>query len=132
MTAEWWTGQRLRFDLFTSQRVLNEAAAGDADAASRRLTELQGIPVLKITDETDELVRRFVARGVIPAKALEDAFHVAIATIHGMDYLLTWNCRHIVNAEIIRKLAEIANGMNYPLPVLCTRSAPSLAQLMGD
>jgi hypothetical protein len=82
---------------------------------------------LELNDEARELARGFLKAGLIPAKAVEDAFHVAIATLHGMDYLLTWNCRHIANAEIIRRLAEFCEGLGYELPTLCTPE-----QLMGD
>jgi len=70
---------------------------------------------------------KLVRRLVLPAKAVEDAFHVAIATLHGMDYLLTWNCRHIANAEIIRRLVELCEELGYELPTLCTPE-----QLMGS
>lgn len=127
LTADWWNNRRDRFRLHISERVLREARSGDADAAARRLAELQGIPLLKITDEVTELLRQFLAKGIIPRKAAEDAFHIAIATVNRMNYLLTWNCRHIVNAEIMKGLAKAAAVMGYTLPVLCTPE-----QLMGD
>ena len=73
------------------------------------------------------MAARFLDGGLIPAKAVEDAFHVAIATLNGMDYLLTWNCRHIANAEIIPRLAKACEELGYELPALCTPE-----QLMGD
>jgi hypothetical protein len=127
LTTEWWSEHRDRFNLFVSELVLEEAARGDAEAATRRLAELRSLAVLELTDQARELARRFVASGVLPPKAVEDAFHVAIATLHGMDYLLTWNCRHIANAEIIRRLAELCEELGYELPMLCTPE-----QLMGD
>jgi hypothetical protein len=107
--------------------VLEEAGAGDAEVAARRLAELDGIAVLDLTEEARELARRFLGSGVIPPKAVEDAFHVAIATVHGMDYLLTWNCRHIANGEIMKRLAEVAAEAGLALPWLCTPE-----QLMGN
>ena len=87
---------------------------------------LAGIPELEFTPEARDLAKRFLAEGAIPAESLEDAIHVAIATVNGMDYVATWNCRHIVNAEIMKRLVKIAENAGYSLPVLCTPE-----QLMG-
>jgi hypothetical protein len=96
-------------------------------AASRRLAELACIPELEFTPGARNLVARFLARGAMPRTSLEDAIHVAIATVHGMDYLLTWNCRHILNAEIMKRMVQVARDAGYTLPVLCTPE-----QLMGN
>ena len=127
LTGEWWNDHRHRFSLFISPRVLAEAGSGDSAAATRRLAELEGIPVLAFTPEARLLVARFLGNGLIPDRSVEDAAHVAIATVHSMDYLLTWNCRHIVNAEIMKRLAAVAAAEGYSLPVLCTPE-----QLMGE
>ena len=127
LTSDWWNDHRHRFSLFVSERVLREAGSGDAIAAARRLAELAGIPQLEFTPEALDLARRFLSEGAIPVKSLEDAIHVAIATVNGMDYLATWNCRHIVNAEIIKRLVKIAGNAGYSLPILCTPE-----QLMGE
>jgi len=88
--------------------------------ADRRTTELKGIPVLALDDEVRELARAFVDRRIVPEKVLEDAFHIAIATTQGMDFLLTWNCRHIANAEIIDRLEAVCREFGYQMPTLCT------------
>ena len=126
-TSDWWHDHRHRFSLFVSERVLTEAGSGDASAAARRLAVLAGIPELEFTPEARDLARRFLTEGALPEKSLEDAIHVAIATVNGMDFLVTWNCRHIVNAEIMKRLVKIAEGAGYSLPVLCTPE-----QLMGN
>ena len=127
LTGEWWTLRRQNFGLFTSELVLEEAASGDTDAAGRRLAMLHGLPLLDLTAEVSRLAGHFLVSGLIPAKAADDALHVAFATAHGMDFLLTWNCRHIANAEIMGRLAEAAAEFGLRLPVLCTPE-----QLMGD
>ena len=91
------------------------------------MAELKGIPVLKLDDEARELARAFVERRLIPEKMLEDAFHVAIATTQGMDFLLTWNCRHIANAEFMDRLEAVCQEFGYQMPTLCTPE-----QLMGE
>jgi hypothetical protein len=127
LTADWWAIHRRRFDLYVSEIVLREAARGDAAAAAKRLAELDGIGVLTLDDGARALARLFVERGVIPRKALEDAFHVAVATSQGMDFLLTWNCKHIANAEVIERLGAVCLELGYRMPTLCTPE-----QLMGD
>jgi len=127
LTSEWWNQHRHRFSLFISVLVLEEVAAGDPVTAARRLADLDGIAVLELTAEAKVLAKHFLAKGLIPAKAVDDAFHISIATVQGMDYLLTWNCRHIANAEIMGRLANVAEDLGYELPALCTPE-----QLMGD
>ncbi len=127
ITSDWWQDHRHSFELFVSPRVLAEAGSGDAAAAARRLAELKGIPVLAFTPEARRLVTRFLGSGIIPVHSAEDAAHVAIAAVHGMDILLTWNCRHIANAVIARRLERAAAADGYSLPMLCTPD-----QLMGD
>ena len=127
LTAEWWAIHRERFDVYISEVVLREAAKGDETAAARRLAELDGIAVLTLNDDARSPARQFVERGLIPKKALEDAFHVAVATAQGMDFLLTWNCRHIANAEVVERLEAACRERGYRMPTLCTPE-----QLMGD
>jgi len=127
LTVEWWANHRMRFDLYISDIVLREAAKGDAYAASKRLAELSGIDVLSLDDNARELARAFMERRLIPEKAVEDAFHVAIATSQGMDFLLTWNCRYSANAEVVERLEAVCSEMGYRMPILCTPE-----QLMGD
>lgn len=118
---------RERFDLFISGIVLLEAGRGDPEAAARRLAALNGIGVLDLTDRARDLAGAFLARRVVPAQAVDDALHVAVATVEARDFLLTWNCRHIANAEIMEGLRSVCAESGYRLPVLCTPE-----QLMGD
>ena len=127
LTAEWWANHRERFEVYISEIVLREAARGDESAVAKRLAELEGIDVLTLDDGARALARLFVERGLIPKQALEDAFHVAVATAQGMDFLLTWNCRHIANAEIVERLEAACLELGYRMPTLCTPE-----QLMGD
>jgi len=107
LTVEWWNEHRQRYELFISELVLREFARGDECAASKRIEAVAGMGVLDLNDAARELARLFVSRKLISEKAVEDAFHVAVATSHGMDFLLTWNCRHIANAEMRERL-EVA------------------------
>lgn len=127
LTIDWWATHRERFDLCVSDLVLSEAARGDEAVAAKRLAELQGIRVLAVDENARDLARKFMERKLMPVKAVDDAFHVAIATTQGMDFLPTWNCRHIANAEVIERLDAVCREHGFQMPTLCTPE-----QLMGE
>lgn len=120
LTIDWWEKQRTAFNLVVSELVLREAAAGDPEAASRRLEALAGIPRLALTEEALALAAEFVDRKIIPRKAAEDGLHISVATLHGVDYLLTWNCAHIANPVIQVRLARVLAAKGLFLPFICT------------
>jgi len=119
ITSAWWD-QRNDYDLFVSELVLRECAAGDPDAAQRRLEIVEGIPLLVATEESYQLAEAFLINGIIPAKAAEDSLHIAIAISHSVDYLLTWNCKHIANPELQRKIMDYLSEQGQFLPFICT------------
>ncbi|MGH8556670.1 MAG: type II toxin-antitoxin system VapC family toxin [Methylococcales bacterium] len=112
--------RRGEFDLYASELVLTECAAGHPEAASKRLAALRGIKLFDVTAYSIELAKDLVAVGIVPRKASEDALHISIATVHFADYLLTWNCRHIANPEIQAKIAENFRLKGLFLPFICT------------
>jgi hypothetical protein len=120
ITKEWWMGRRSQFDIYISQLVIDEAEAGDAAAMRDRLKAIQRLPLLEITSEVEELAAAIIASGAIPRKAATDAAHIAIAAVHRMDFLLTWNCAHIANAAIARTVAGVCRQSGYDCPVICT------------
>lgn len=119
-TIQWWEQERPKYELFTSELVLVEAGVGDADAAGRRLAVLETLPLLSATDDAKELAGRLMAAGGIPPRAEVDALHIALACVHGMDYLLTWNCRHIDNATTKPATRSICAVAGYTCPEICT------------
>ena len=119
-THEWWNKHRQQYELFISDLVLEEAAGGDPDAAKRRLEILNGTSVLEQSEATDTLAKAIFIGLSLPQKAEYDAFHIAVATIHGIDYLLTWNCRHIANIKHRRKIESICRSAGYEPPLICT------------
>lgn len=127
ITKEWWESRRSDFVLYTSQAVLNEVAKGDTEVAAQRIEILRGFQLLEINQAVQDLAAQFLARSNLPPKADIDAIHIATATVHGLDYLLTWNCKHIANAQIQGKLAQISLDFDYELPILCTPY-----ELLGD
>jgi predicted nucleic acid-binding protein len=120
ITRDWWENRRGDYQIFISQLVLDEAGAGDPVAARQRLRVLQSLPLLDITPEVAELTSGILASGKIPRKAATDAAHIAIAAVHGMDFLLTWNCAHIANAAMVRALGSICREYACECPVICT------------
>ena len=120
LTRQWWEQRRADFEVFVSPAVLDEAARGDIEAARARLAAIAGLPILAATDEVEALTRRILTTGLIPPRATRDAAHIAFASVYGMDFLLTWNCRHIHNAMIARRLERVCASLGFILPVLCT------------
>ena len=120
LTQEWWQVRRQNFDLFISQLVIQEASAGDKDAAQRRLQAVVDIPLLKLSEEVVAFAEKLVEEGPMPQKAVEDALHIAVATLNGMDYLLTWNFKHIANATMRYKIERICRLAGYEPPIICT------------
>lgn len=119
VTREWWT-TRARFELYVSQLVLDEAGAGDPGAAALRLDVLRDLPLLDFTDEVTALGKTLVRGAALPQKAAADALHIAFAAVHGMDYLLSWNCTHIANATMRPKIEAICRMSGVEPPVICT------------
>jgi hypothetical protein len=119
-TRSWWDTSRPNFDLFVSQVVVDEASSGDIEAARRRLTMIDGLPELDVSDEVEALAGHLLAGAALPEKAKVDALHIAVAAVHGMDYLLTWNCKHIANATKRPLIEAICRAAGYEPPVICT------------
>ncbi len=127
VTKEWWGSRRNDFTLFISQVVIDEVARGDSEISLKRLEMLDGIPQVALNQAVRSLAAQFLSRSNLPAKASDDAVHIAAATVHNLDYLLTWNCKYIANAQIQRKLEVISLDFGYRLPVICTPY-----ELLGD
>ena len=126
-TREWWETQRENYDLYVSELVIAEASRGHEEAAQKRLTLLDGISLLRISEEVATFAQTLVERHAIPEVANADAVHVAVAAVHGIHYLLTWNCKHIANAERFDDIATACLDSGYKPPIICTPE-----ELTGD
>ena len=120
LTSEWWDGRRHEFDLFTSQLVLDEAAEGEPAKADERRKLLAGLELLDLNEQVEALAAKLVGSGILPATAIRDASHLAAAGVHGMNFLLTWNCKHIANPFIADRLQSCFSSMGVQLPSICT------------
>ncbi len=120
VTREWWQLRQHDFELYVSQYVIDEVSAGDPEAARQRLEVLADLPLLDPSDEVIDLADQLIKRIPIPPRAAADALHIAIAAVHKIDFLLTWNCRHIANAEHRWTIESICRVFGYASPVICT------------
>ena len=127
VTAEWWNERRLRYDVYVSPLVVEEVSAGDASAAEERLRVIADIPSVTIAADAESLASALLAANAVPANSARDALHVAIAATQGIDYLITWNFRHINNACTRTMVVNVVSDFGLVCPVLC-----SPEELMGE
>ncbi len=119
-TQRWWAAERHKFYLYCSVFVVDEVSAGDSNAAARRMGFLRGIPLLPVPTTVQPLAARVAALLKLPPHAVIDAAHLAIAIVHRIDFLLTWNCTHLANPVLQRELIEFCNYHGLHVPVICT------------
>ena len=116
----WWAHVFPKISPFISLQVLQELERGDKSAAQRRLHFAKRISLLGNKPEIEDLALAFLEKVNIPTRAKMDAFHIACASIHRMDYLLTWNCTHIANAALRKVIDSVNKQYGYKTPVICT------------
>ena len=120
LTRQWWETRALGFDLVVSELVRVESSGGDAVASGKRIAAIVSIPVLKTNDACVALAERFVFQGLVPQESAADALHIEVAAVNGIDYLLTWNCRHLANAARRQDIEACVEASGYACPVICT------------
>jgi predicted nucleic acid-binding protein len=122
ITAEWWDDRRSNFDLYVSEFVVIEASRGNEEAAARRLAAIENIAELQVSEPARILAKALIKEGPLPPKAEIDAFHIAVATANGINYLLTWNCTHIANAIMRPKIEGVCRKHGFEPSIICTPS----------
>ena len=120
VTRNWWRDEAPGYEVFISQLVLEECSEGDPSAAAERLEVVKELDVLEASDEVDSLADALIFEGAVPASEPRDAFHIAIAAVNGVDYLLTWNCKHIANATLRGRIEKVCREAGFEPPVICT------------
>ena len=120
VTQEWWLSASSRFDLVATDLVIEEAGGGDPSAARARLPALEGVEIINATPESEALTEELLASGALPHAAGGDAAHVATAVTNGVDYLVTWNLRHMANAPVRAAIERACRGAGYRLTAICT------------
>ena len=114
LTHQCWNDERGSYELVTSQYVL------DVVLASERLRLLAGIPLLPLDPQVGTVAAEIMGRAILPPKASVDALHIALAAHHGIQYLLTWNCKHIANAKILPRIRDVLIDLGCAIPIICT------------
>lgn len=127
ITVDWWENRCNDFELFVSQVVFDEAKLGNSEAAAKRLNIVNDLSFLEISEEVINFADKLIEYKAVPKKEIRDAYHLSVACIHGINYLLTWNCKHIANAEKLVDIEQICIDYGYQVPVICTPE-----QLLGD
>jgi hypothetical protein len=119
-TILWWEKRSKDFNLFVALPVIAEASSGDPKAAAKRLSVIRRIPIIGLTPQTSEFANFLIKETPFPVNAEIDALHIAIACVNQLDFILTWNFKHIANAEVRSKLEILAESQGYRLPVIST------------
>jgi len=127
LTRLWWDEHRSEFDLVTSQIVLDECGRGELEMAKERIALVEDLPLLDLTQAVTDIATSLVEKQIIPAKAADDAIHIAVASIHHIDYLLTWNCTHLANPRNYTRVIDCLNEFGYRASVICTPE-----EMIGD
>lgn len=120
ITRDWWETALPKFDPYISPIVIEEASRGDSNAAQLRLEKISSFPVLEVLPEVKNLAETYFLETKIPEKARADSYHLAFAAWHGIDYVISWNCTHIVNGRIIMVLEDINIRYGIRTPIICT------------
>ena len=119
-TRDWWQDARARFELVASPLVVEEAGVGDTQAARDRLAALESLAIVYPSDSSEILVKQLTDSHALPEKAAQDAAHIAIAVANGVEYLATWNFRHIANPANASKIAQVCRDAGYQPTIICT------------
>lgn len=120
ITQDWWATRRNSFECHVSQLVIDEASLGDPGETQKRLAIITGLQSLDVTEGARSLTKAIMAAGMLPPQAATDAAHVAVSAVHALDYLVTWNCKHLANAQIAGRIAKVCEKQGYKMPVICT------------
>jgi predicted nucleic acid-binding protein len=127
VTQVWWETQRARFTLYISPLVIQEVSSGDPNAVKKRLSQIKNISLLEVNEDVLGLASSLLKNKAVPEKSTGDALHLAIAAFHNTDYLLTWNYKHLANAEKRELIVQTIQAIGYNSPIICTPD-----ELMGE
>ncbi len=119
-TQDWWTLRRAGFDCYISQVVIDEISVGDPSEVRKRLAIAATLDSLAVTEDAEQLTESIMRSRILPPKAVRDAAHIAVATVHKVQYLLTWNCKHLANAQITKRVSDLCRSAGYEMPTICT------------
>jgi hypothetical protein len=119
-THQWWNSQLPRYDVFVSELVLNEIGSGDSDAAQKRTQAVHAFEVVRISQDAIDLASKYVAELPLLRDAEADALHLALAVLNNVNFLVTWNCKHIARGSVLKALPLVNMRLGLATPVICT------------
>lgn len=119
-THEWWDTRLDECEPYVSRFVVDECSDGDSGAAQERLVFLEHLPLLEVPDDVYILAQTLLASVPLPQKAEFDALHISVAAVNGVQYLMTWNCKHIANPVLRFRIESVCRESGYEPPVICT------------
>jgi hypothetical protein len=131
ITHEWWDTAKERFELYVSEAVLDEIRLGDPDYSDLRLQAVAALEILAFSVDVESLIQTYAGRLGLTGSAIADLPHFAYSVAYNMDYLVTWNCKHIANGQVIKRLLMINAELGRPTPVIVTPEE-LMASLFGD
>jgi predicted nucleic acid-binding protein len=120
VTRRWWATASTHYNLFVSQLTIDECDEGDPDAAAERLDVIRNLPLLDASEAAENLADLLIARLAVPASQPRDALHIAMATVHGVQFLVTWNFKYILNPHLQLRIADTCYESGFVPPVICT------------
>ena len=120
ITKDWWRDASDNYELMVSELVVRECSAGDQTAIADRLAEIDTLTVITLLKDAEDLAALLLKKGAVPTSEGNDAFHIALAVVNGIDYLLTWNFKHIANASMKSKIYSVCAEAGYSPSTICT------------
>ena len=120
ITRNWWGTALSRYEVFASELVISECNGGDPTAAAERILVLEGVPLIQSSPDAETLVKALIDGHAVPASEPRDAAHIAIAATNGIDFLASWNFKHIINPSTTRMIESICRDCGFEPPLLCT------------
>jgi hypothetical protein len=108
------------YELFISDMVIQECEKGDSDCAQNRIQAIEGLPVLNVDKQVERLASALIRKNAIPKNSLEDAVHIAVASVSAIDFIVTWNFKHINNPFMKQKIRSVINDQGYTMPEICS------------
>lgn len=120
LTKEWWLKNKNKYELFVSEIVIDEISQGNPDLIKERLEIIKEIKALKLTNEIENIASKYMEFFNFPDKLVRDIYHVSYCVFYNIDFLLTWNCKHIANAHFKIQLEKLNNKLKLYTPMICT------------
>ena len=120
VTRQWWPSAITRYRFFVSKVVADECAAGDPDAAKERLVVLDSLEFIAASQSVDELARKLIAEFAVPKTEPRDAVHISLAAVHGLEFLVSWNFKHIVNPPTRSAIERVCRDAGFVPPMICS------------